>query len=317
MRLFDLHCDTLSEAYQQGCGLDRTPLHIDWQRGAALDEWLQVFAVWTPDTWRGDAAWKRAQRILRYAHWQAEQHPDRMRIVQRREQLGASVLHQCGALLALESAAALAGELSHIDEAAALGVKLITLTWNGENECGCGCLCAGERGLTAFGKAAVRRMEVCGILPDVSHLNRAGFWDVMELATEPVVASHSVSAAVYTHPRNLTDSQFDAIRDRGGLVGLNLCAGQLGEQSFEQIERHLDHFLCRDGVHTVAFGCDMDGTALPAAWNGLAVMPALYAYLYRKNYEEQVLDRLFFSNCYDFFAKTLPAFDKQAVNTVL
>ena len=181
MRLFDLHCDTLSEAYQQGCGLDRTPLHIDWQRGAALDEWLQVFAVWTPDTWRGDAAWKRAQRILRYAHWQAEQHPDRMRIVQRREQLGASVLHQCGALLALESAAALAGELSHIDEAAALGVKLITLTWNGENECGCGCLCAGERGLTAFGKAAVRRMEVCGILPDVSHLNRAGFWDVMEL----------------------------------------------------------------------------------------------------------------------------------------
>ena len=61
----------------------------------------------------------------------------------------------------------------------------------------------------------------------------------------------------------------------------------------------------------------MDGTALPAAWNGLAVMPALYAYLYRKNYEEQVLDRLFFSNCYDFFAKTLPAFDKQAVNTVL
>lgn len=92
-----------------GCGLDRTPLHIDWQRGAALDEWLQVFAVWTPDTWPGRAAWKRAQRILRYAHWQAEQHPDRMRIVQRREQLGASVLHQCGALLALESAAALAG----------------------------------------------------------------------------------------------------------------------------------------------------------------------------------------------------------------
>ena len=311
MRLFDLHSDTLYECCLHGHELSRNTLHIDWERGGRLDDWLQVFAVWTPDTLRGEAAWRQARHILRYAAHQAAAHPTQMRLVNRREDLQRQHPGQCGAILALEGAAALAGDVARIDTVASLGVTMITLTWNGENECGYGCLCGQDQGLKPCGREVVRRMEQCGILPDVSHLNRAGFWDVAAIVQGPFVASHSVSAAVHPHPRNLTDDQFDTIRERGGLVGLNLCADQLGKQTFEQIERHLDHFLCRNGERTVAFGCDFDGADLPAEWNGIAVMPALYEYLYRKNYEERTLDRLFFSNCYDFFGKALTGFDKQ------
>lgn len=317
MRLFDLHCDTLYDCCLKGYDLSRNTLHLDWERGCRFDDWLQVFAVWTPDALRGEAAWQQARRILLYAGDQVRISPERMRIIRQRDDLDAPRPHQCGGILALESGASLAGELAHIEEAAALGVKIVTLTWNGENECGYGCLCGSDIGLKDFGKQAVRRMEAYGILPDVSHLNRAGFWDVAEIAQGPFIASHSLSDTVYPHLRNLTDDQFDTIRDRGGLVGLNLCAGQLGEQSFEQIERHLDHFLCRGGEHIVAFGCDFDGTDLPEEWRGIAIMPTLYEYLYRKNYEESTLDRLFFSNCYDFFAKALTGFDKQQVNKVI
>ena len=99
----------------------------------------------------------------------------------------------------------------------------------------------------------------------------------------------------------MKDDQFALIRDRGGLVGLNLCGSQLGEQSFQQLERHLEHYLSLGGEHTVAFGCDFDGTDLPEEWGGIQVMERLYGYLCRKNYDAACLDRLFFSNCNDFF----------------
>lgn len=311
MRLFDLHCDTLYSCCQQGQPLDRNSLHIDWERGLRYDSWLQVFAVWTPDTLRGEAAWRQAEETLRFAHAQAAAHPEQMRIIQDTGDMAAAVeQHRCGGILALEGAAALAGDARHIADAARLGVRIITLTWNGENECGYGCGCGPDGRLKPFGKEAVRLMEQQGIVPDVSHLNEAGFWDVASLAQYPFIASHSVSRAVCGHERNLSDAQFVTIRDRGGLVGLNVCEAQLGEQSFERIERHLDHYLSLGGEHTVAFGCDFDGTDLPPAWHGIDMMAGLYDYLYRKNYDESCLERLFFSNCYDFFSRLFTGFDK-------
>ncbi|MFR1435812.1 MAG: membrane dipeptidase [Acutalibacteraceae bacterium] len=110
---------------------------------------------------------------------------------------------------------------------------------------------------------------------------------------------------MHAHPRNLTDRQIAEIRVRGGLVGQNLCADQLGEQTFDGIARHLDHYLSLDGGHTVALGCDLDGTGLPDGWGGIEVMERLYEALARQNVAQDVLDRVFFSNCVDFFASAL------------
>lgn len=313
MRLFDLHCDTLYSCVHQGQPLAGNTLHIDWERGRRYDDWLQVFAVWTPDTLRGEAAWEQADRILCFAQEQAEAYPQRMRVIHSAGDMAdARSHHQCGGILALEGAAALAGDARHIADAARRGVRMITLTWNGENECGYGCSCGPRGGLKPFGRETVRLMETSGIVPDVSHLNEAGFWDVAELTRYPFVASHSVSRAVCNHERNLSDKQFAVIRDRGGLVGLNLCEAQLGEQSFAQIERHLDHYLTLGGERTVGFGCDFDGTDLPPSWGGIEIMADLYDYLCRKNYDESCLERLFFSNCYDFFTRLFTGFDKAA-----
>jgi membrane dipeptidase len=205
------------------------------------------------------------------------------------------------AILAIEGGQALAGSLDNIEAFHDIGVKLITITWNESNELGHGCMSGDKSGLTTFGKEAVKRMERCGILPDVSHLNRRGFWDVMETAAGPVVATHSVSDKINPHPRNLTDEQFLDIRERGGVVGLNLCGEQLGKQSFEQLQRHLHHFLDLGGSDTVGFGCDFDGTDIPPEWGGLAVMTKIWEYLLMKNYDETTLDKLFFGNCYNFF----------------
>ncbi len=304
MRLFDLHCDTIYECSIGGHKLAKNNLHLDLKRGLKYDKWGQVFAVWMPDSLHGDDAWRQCQNMLRHFYNEAQENQHQLMIVNSAGDLETAMnTGRCAAILAVEGGSALAGRIEVLDLMSSLKVKIITLTWNGSNELGHGCMSDCKDGLTDFGKQAVTGMEKRHIIPDVSHLNYAGFWDVMQHTNGVVVASHSVSAKVFSHTRNLDDKQFEAIRERGGLVGLTLCGAQLGQQTFECIERHLEHYLSLNGERTVAFGCDFDGTDLPHGWGGIEVMQEIYKYFQSKNYDEVLLDRIFFGNCYDFFAR--------------
>ena len=101
----------------------------------------------------------------------------------------------------IESGAALGGKLENVDHFAKLNFKMMTLTWNGINELGSGF--QSEMGLTDFGKAAVRRMEEVGMIVDCSHLNDAGFEDLLNCSTKPFVASHSNLRSLCSHSGNI------------------------------------------------------------------------------------------------------------------
>ena len=302
MRLFDLHCDTLYECYLKGIDLYSNAGHLDLQRGCRLDAWGQVFAVWIPDEWRGEMAFEHARRALSLARDFERKYSEKLHFLNANEPLPETFpFHACVGVFAVEGGAALAGRLDHVDDLAALGVKMITLTWNSENELGFGSGCDPKAPLKPFGRQVVAEMERLGMAIDVSHLNRRGFWDVAEATSARLVASHSVSAAVHDCPRNLTDEPFDEIVRRGGVVGLNLVARQLGKATFDQLERHLDHFLSRGGEESVCFGCDLDGTDLPLEWGGIEVVPRLYDYLASRGYSDACLDRIFFENAKKVF----------------
>ena len=83
-------------------------------------------------------------------------------------------------ILTVENGAALGGRLERIERLARDGVRMMTLTWNGENELGSGH--ETDRGLSSFGKAAVQELERQGILVDVSHLNDQGFEDLLDIS---------------------------------------------------------------------------------------------------------------------------------------
>lgn len=167
------------------------------------------------------------------------------------------------AFLCAEGLAAVGEDLSGLDALAELGVRLGMLTWNEENALACGAAQDPARGLTALGRQAVRRMEALGMLLDVSHLNDAGFWDVLRLAGGPVVASHSNCRALCDVPRNLTDDQLRAIRDAGGVVGLNshhaFVHSDPDRRTVETLARHAAHMADVMGVEHVACGFDFCG----------------------------------------------------------
>ena len=77
---------------------------------------------------------------------------------------------------------------------------MMTLTWNGINELGSGS--QSEMGLTDFGKAAVRRMEEVGMIVDCSHLNDAGFEDLLNCSTKPFEASLEFTVPVQSQPQS-------------------------------------------------------------------------------------------------------------------
>ena len=124
-------------------------------------------------------------------------------------------------------------------------------------------------GLTKAGKELLRLCNTKKILFDLAHLNEAGFWDVAKISDAPLIATHSNAHSVCPHTRNLTDNQLSAIRDSGGVVGLNFATsatrrdGQsLPDMPITDMLRHLDHLIAILGIEGVALGSDFDGATI-------------------------------------------------------
>ena len=163
------------------------------------------------------------------------------------------------AFLAIEGMEGLEGP-EELDRLASLGLRLGMLTWNEDNRFAAGAAQDPGKGLTDLGRRAIRRMEDLGTLIDVSHLNEGGFQEVLRLAHGPVIASHSNGRALCDVPRNLTDEQLRAIRDSGGVVGVNAYHSFVHEdperQTVETLALHAAHMAEVMGVEHVACGFD-------------------------------------------------------------
>lgn len=299
MELFDLHCDTLAKGLHQRANISAHDGAVDLTRGAVYMPWYQVFAAWIPDGMTVADARRECAALLGVA--------DRWRKTYDFYTVDSTndLFHRgngCHSILAVENGGALCPDAEYLRWLHRRGVKMITLTWNGDNDWGSGCF-GSERGLTPDGEWAVRAMEECGIVVDVAHLNRTGFQQVSMLAKRPFVVSHTASATVHPHPRNLTDEQFSVVRERGGLVGLSLYPEHLGDESMECIRRHLERFLSLGGEHTLCFGADFDGMTAPASWDGISVMKRIMQYLQESGWSSELLRAVFFTNARDFFAR--------------
>ena len=164
------------------------------------------------------------------------------------------------ALMDAEGLAAIGSDPAGVDGYYEFGVRIASLTWNEANALGAGALSGCGDGLTAAGKETVRRMERSGMLLDVSHLNEAGFWDAARLSKGPFIASHSNARALCDVPRNLTDDQLRALRDAGGVVGLNAFCRFVDRdperRTAERLAEHAAHMIDVAGIDHVGCGFD-------------------------------------------------------------
>lgn len=141
-----------------------------------------------------------------------------------------------------------------------LGFRQISLTWNEQNAFATGTRGDVNRGLTELGKRAIRIMEELGIILDVSHANDKTFWDIYDVATKPIIASHSNARALCPVPRNITDEQIKAIGESGGLVGINAFNEFIhvdrDKRNVDYLINHIEHIVDLIGIDHVTFGFD-------------------------------------------------------------
>jgi len=207
-------------------------------------------------------------------------------------------LNKVGALISIEGGEALEGDLSVLRMLYKLGVRAIGLTWNERNEIAEGVgECRSGGGLTDFGVKVVQEMNHLGMIVDVSHLSEPGFWDVIEVSTKPIIASHSNAKAICNHVRNLTDEQIKALAKNGGVMGLNMCDEFLresGEVTLQHVVDHIEHVFSLVGSKHIGLGADFDGiTKPPLGLEDCSKFPALTeAMLKRGISEDQVRDVL-------------------------
>lgn len=279
-QVVDLHCDTLLEIEAGKRRLDQRSSqgHIDLPRLREGGVAAQVFAVYVAPRMasRGPA---RAQELLEAFEAAVAQSPALVAHATTVEGIEkARAEGKIAAVLSVENGDAFGGEIRTLDGLHRRGVRMMALTWNPSNALGDGALGREHGGLTQLGKAVLRRMVELGIVIDVSHLSEASFWDAMREVEVPVVASHSNSAALHVHPRNLTDDQLRAIARKGGVVGVNFYPGFLGAATLERALDHILHMVRVMGADHVALGSDFDGISqAPVGLEDVSKLPNLTA----------------------------------------
>ena len=157
----------------------------------------------------------------------------------------------------IEGANAVADQPSMVSLYYDLGVRWMLLAYNTNNRVGGGCQDE-DKGLTPFGREVIAEMERVGMQVCCSHTGHRTVRDVFEVATRPVIFSHSNPSAVYPHPRNIPDDLIRACAATGGVVGINGIGSFLGknDNSSETFARHVDHVAQLVGPQHVALGLD-------------------------------------------------------------
>ncbi len=305
-KIFDAHCDTLYELLEKGETLESSTGMI---RGDMLESYagyVQVFAAWI-NTEKGNPL-MQAVELADVFH--AETKRNGLVPILEGETLSRVLQNgEIGAILALEDGRALCGSIRYLRMLYKLGFRLITLTWNGENELGQGAVGSAGKGLTSFGKAVVSEMNRLGMVVDVSHLSEKGFWDVLETTKKPIVASHSNAKAICKHPRNLTDDQIRALIHFDGCMGINFFTEFLTgteEAVIPDVIRHIEHILSLGGENNLGLGTDFDGiTTAPKGLENAGKLSALFDTLSRLGYSDELLKKIAYKNFAEVFKKCL------------
>jgi membrane dipeptidase len=184
----------------------------------------------------------------------------------------AGELDQCsrdgvtGALLGIEGAHGLEGQLERVDHFARRGVRYLGFLHFTANDAGFPAYGRGRRdeeGLTPFGRALVRRCEAASVLVDLAHMNRRGFLESCAMANGPVIVSHTGVAGAHPHWRNIDDDQLRAVAQTGGIVGIIFCPRYLGGDGIDDVVRHIRQVIDVAGEDTPALGSDWDGMIVP------------------------------------------------------
>lgn len=329
MNLIDMHCDTISLIHTNSKGhsfqndgttnssyddlvkekmsLRKNDLHVDLEKLEIAKAKAQFFALFV----EFDYLKKIKQTPYEYFNLMyntlienLNENKDKIVIARNYDEMEKNFKeNKISAFLTIEEGGAIEGKLERIEEVYNKGIRLITLSWNHENE-----LCYPncnpkfmKKGLKNKGIEAVERMNELGMLVDVSHMSDGGFWDVVKYSKKPFVASHSNARALASHPRNLTDDMIKAVANAGGTIGINYFGRFLSNRDdnvskVSDIVNHIKYIRNIGGDDVLSLGGDFDGVDSTLEMANIGQMDKLLMALKTEGFKEDFIEKLWEKN---------------------
>lgn len=224
----DAEWDDVSKATESG--------DFDYPRAVAGGLNAPFMSIYTPAQYDGTPRAKaHAEEMIGIVERIVASAPEKFRIAKTAADVEQAMKDGLIALpLGMENGSPISGDLANLDYFYERGIRYITLAHSKSNGISDSSYDTERKwdGLSDFGKQAVTRMNELGIMVDISHVSDAAFYDVMEIAAVPPIASHS-SARHFTpgFERNMSDEMIKALADKGGVIMINYGSAFLTEEA--------------------------------------------------------------------------------------
>jgi membrane dipeptidase len=260
----------------------------------------------------------RLIQMLDVFHQQIKRNQDKIALATTHGEVIETVKEgKIAALISIEGGEALEGSPESLRTAYRLGVRSLTLTHFPRNKLGDGSGADSGSHLTDFGREVVTEMNQLGMIIDISHLNQTGFWDVIELSTDPLLATHSNCKALCSHHRNLTDEQIKTLAEKGGVLNLSFCGGFIKEgvglgdpEALTKVKvedwfNHLDHAVDLVGTSHVGIGSDLDGGCGFPGLDDITKFPTITQGMVLRGYSDSDIEKILGGNNLRVFKRVL------------
>lgn len=321
MKFIDMHCDTISSIYLDRMGGEVKKLrenngHVDLARlkkGGCLAQNFALFTILKKDP----DPYGFARGACRLFKEELAENDDMIRqAVTVEEILRNDRDGRMSGVLTIEEGGICNGSTDVLRDFYREGVRMMTLTWNYENDLAYPnrvdmntgiSMPESEHGLKKKGIEFVELMEEIGMAVDVSHLGDAGFWDVAEIMKKTFAASHSNARAIAGHTRNLTDEMIRTMAERGGVMGINYCPVFLddredgGTSCISAMVRHIKHIRNVGGIECIGLGSDFDGISGTLEIDSPSAVHLLEEALYRNGFTQTEVEKIFYRNVLRFY----------------
>jgi membrane dipeptidase len=262
----------------------------------------QFWSVYVPSSLSGSEAVTAVLEQIDLTHEIIAQHSDQLALV-RTAEAAESAFDQgkVASLLGAEGGHSIGGSLRVLSALHRLGVRYMTLTHNDNTPWADSATdVPAVGGLSDFGRRVVAEMNRLGMLVDLSHVAATTMHAALDVATAPVIFSHSSCRAVTDHVRNVPDDVLERLPGNGGVLMVTFVPQFVSQAvadfdsgsgatapraTIADVVAHFDHAREVVGVDHIGIGGDYDGCPdMPDGLADVASYPELFAALLERGW---------------------------------
>lgn len=296
--IFDAHCDTIQVLTDTKGNFNSVSYCVNILDAIKNAPYIQCCAAFVHPKYVPNG-YKRVNEILDKFYLEHEKNKDKIVIVKNIEDISLVINNNLfGVLLTVENGSAIDGNLDNIYELYERGIRIMGVTWNNDNDLASGVKTLEDKGLTKLGKEYIKKLNEHRIIIDVSHVSEKSFYDIIDVSTDSIIATHSCAKKLCNHKRNLTDDQIKQIAKMNGVIGICFYDAFLKEgdnASIDDIIKHIEYIVNLVGIEHVGIGSDFEGVQkneLPTGITGINDINNLFNKMHERGFNQEEINKI-------------------------